>query len=309
MNKVLISPSSFGQCGLEPIELLTKNDFEIIQNPYGRKLTEDEVIELGKEVIGIIAGVENLNKKVIDKLTNLKCISRVGIGIETIDIEYANTKGIKVVNTPDGPTRAVAELTIALTMDLLRSVSKADRNIRQNIWKKEIGNLILDKTVGIFGLGRIGKETAKLFQGLGANIAAYDIYPDNNYAADNGIKIFTKMELFEQSDIISIHVPGNKDKTAVITKEELLLMKQSAYLINISRGGVVDEDALYNALKERRIAGAACDVFSKEPYEGKLIELDNIILTPHLGSYAEEAKLKMEIDAVNNLIRSLKDIT
>ena len=305
--KILVSPSSFGQCGKEPLEILKQNGYEVINNPYGRKLTEDEVIELASEAVGIVAGVEPITKKVMDNLPSLKCISRVGVGMDSVDIDYAKKKGIIVVNTPDGPTRSVAELTIALTMDLLRGVSRADSNIKKKIWKKEIGNLILNKTVGIFGFGRIGKETAKLFRCLGANVVAYDLYPDNDYAVKNDIKIFSKEELFKQSDIITIHVPGNKDKTSVITKEELSLMKQSAYLINVSRGGVVDEEYLYNALKDKRIAGAACDVFSKEPYEGKLIELDNIILTPHLGSYAEEAKLKMEIDAVNNLINSLKE--
>jgi len=305
--KILVSPSSFGQCGLEPIEILTNAGYEVVKNPFGRKLTEVELIEHASDVVGIVAGVEPLNKKVMDNLHNLKCISRVGVGMDSVDIDYAKQKGITVVNTPDGPTRPVAELTIALTMDILRGVSRADANIKNKIWKKEIGNLILGKTVGIFGFGRIGKETAKLFQGLGAGVTAYDLYPDNNYAAENGIKILSKEELFEQSDIVTVHVPGNKDKTPVINKEELALMKRSAYLINIARGGVVDEEDLFNVLKEKKIAGAACDVFSVEPYDGKLIELDNIILTPHLGSYAQEAKLKMEIEAVNNLINSLKE--
>jgi len=303
--KILISPSSFGQCGLEPLEILKQNGFEIINNPFGRKLTEDEVIEHASDVVGIVAGVEPLNKKVMDNLPNLKCISRVGVGMDSVDLDYAKEKGIKVVNTPDGPTRPVAELTIALTMDLLRSVSKADRNVKSKIWKKEIGNLILNKTIGIFGFGRIGKETAKLFQGLGANVIAYDLYPDNEYAKLNSITMVEKEELFKVADIVTIHVPGNKDKTPVITANELNMMKKSAYLVNISRGGVVDEEALYTVLKNNNIAGAATDVFVNEPYSGKLIDLENIILTPHLGSYAEEAKLKMEIDAVNNLIESL----
>lgn len=306
MNKVLVSPSSFGQCGIEPIQLLKENGFEIIINPYGRKLTETETIELGKDAIGIVAGVENLNKNVIDKLPNLRCISRVGVGMDSVDIEYANSKGINVVNTPDGPTRAVAELSVGLTMNLLRSISKADKNIKNQIWKKEIGYLIQDKIVGILGFGRIGRETAKLFQALGTKVIAYDLYPDIDFAKKYDIKIVMKEELFSESDIISIHVPGNKDKTAIVTKKELLLMKKNSFLVNVSRGGVVDEDDLYDILKNNQISGAACDVFTVEPYNGKLLELDNIILTPHLGSYAEEAKLKMEIDSVKNLINVLK---
>jgi len=304
--QVLISPSSFGQCGREPLDILENAGYDIINNPFGRKLTEDEVISLAPNVIGIVAGVEALNKRIIDNMPNLKCISRVGVGMDSVDIEYANEKGIKVVNTPDGPTRPVAELTIALAMDLLRGVFRADANIKRKVWKKEIGNLIFDKTVGIFGFGRIGKETAKLFLGLGAKIITYDLFPDQNFASDNNIKIVGKDELFKTSDIITVHVPGNKDKSSVIGHEVLSQMKASSYLINVSRGGVVDEEALFMVLKDKKIAGAACDVFSKEPYEGKLIDLDNIILTPHLGSYAEEAKLKMEIDAVKNLIEALR---
>lgn len=305
--KILVSPSSFGQCGSEPLDLLKHNGYEVINNPYGRKLTEDEVIELASDAVGIIAGVEPLTKKVMDNMPYLQCISRVGVGMDSVDLAYAKEKGILVVNTPDGPTRPVAELTIALTMDLLRRISKADANIKKGVWKKEIGNLILDKTVGIFGFGRIGKETAKLFQGLGANIIAFDLFRDEDYAQKNNIKYVEKDELFQNSDIISVHVPGNKDKTPVITINELNLMKKKSYLINISRGGVVDENDLFDVLNNNEITAAATDVFVKEPYEGKLKELDNIILTPHLGSYAEEAKLKMEVDAVNNLLNSLKE--
>lgn len=303
--KVLVSPSSFGECGSEPLNILTKRGFEIINNPFGRKLTEDEVISLAPDVVGIVAGVEALNKKVIDNLPQLKCISRVGVGMDSVDMDYAKQKGITVVNTPDGPTRAVAELTIALAMSLLRGISRADSNIKKDIWKKEIGNLILDKNIGIFGLGRIGKVTAKLFRGLGAKIIAYDLYPDHNFAKANEIILVDKEELFKTADIVTVHIPGNKDKTAVIGMKELSLMKQSGYLINVSRGGVVDEAALYKTLREKKITGAACDVFSKEPYKGNLIELENVLLTPHLGSYAAEAKLQMEIDAVNNLITAL----
>jgi len=305
--KVLVSPSSFGQCGNEPLNLLKENNFEIINNPFGRKLTENEVIELARDAVGIVAGVEPLNKNVMDQLPKLKCISRVGVGMDSVDLKYAEGKGIAVVNTPDGPTRAVAELTIALSMDLLRRISRADSNMRNKVWKKEIGNLILGKTVGIYGLGRIGKETAKLFKALGAEIIAYDLYPDLEFADANEIQIADKNNLFETADIITIHVPGNKNKTPVISEIELNLIKNESFIINVSRGGVVDENALYDFLSKNKIAGAACDVFSFEPYEGKLLELDNIVLTPHLGSYAKEAKLKMEIDAVKNLLKLLNN--
>tara|TARA_B100000945_G_scaffold231831_1_gene188219 strand:- start:1801 stop:2730 length:930 start_codon:yes stop_codon:yes gene_type:complete len=307
--KILISPSSFGKCGIEPLQILEKTNYELIHNPYGRKLTEKEVVELGgKELVGIVAGVESLNQKVLDQLPNLKCISRVGVGLDSVDLKYAENIGVKVLNTPDGPTRAVAELTIGLAMNLLRCITIADSNLKQKKWKKEIGNLILNKKVGIFGLGRIGKATAKLFQNLGASIQGYDLYPDHEYLKNNDINLVSIEELFESSDIISVHVPGSKNNEPIINMGELNLMKETAYLINVSRGGVVEERALYRLLENKKIAGAALDVFLEEPYDGDFLKLNNVILTPHLGSYALEGKLKMEIDAVNNLINFLNKI-
>ena len=307
--KILISPSSFGKCGIEPLQILEKTNYKLIHNPYGRKLTEKEVIELGgKELVGIVAGVESLNQKVLDQLPNLKCISRVGVGLDSVDLKYAENIGVKVLNTPDGPTRAVAELTIGLAMNLLRCITIADSNLKQKKWKKEIGNLILNKKVGIFGLGRIGKATAKLFQNLGASIQGYDLYPDHEYLKNNDINLVSIEELFESSDIISVHVPGSKNNEPIINMGELNLMKETAYLINVSRGGVVEEKALYRLLENKKIAGAALDVFLEEPYDGDFLKLNNVILTPHLGSYALEGKLKMEIDAVNNLINFLNKV-
>lgn len=306
MKKVLTSPSSMGQCGSEPFDLLRKNGYEVINNPYGRKLTEDEVIELAKDCVGIVAGVEPLTARVMDALPNLKCISRVGVGMDSVDVEYAKQKGIIVVNTPDGPTRGVAELTLAMTLSLLRRIPQADAAMHQHQWKKQIGNLFLGKTIGIIGLGRIGKTVAELFRGLGNPVVGYDPYANRDWAKEKGVEIKSFEEVLKEADILTLHIPGNKDKSPVITAEELSWMKDGSFLINIARGGVVDEVALYNALKTGKLAGAAIDVYTKEPYDGPLCDLENIIMTPHLGSYAKEGKLQMEIDAVNNLINALK---
>lgn len=305
--KILTSPSSMGQVGPQPFDLLNQNGFEIINNPYGRKLTENEVIELAKDCIGIVAGVEPLTKYVLDKLSKLKCISRVGVGMDSVDLDYAKQKGIIVINTPDGPTRSVAEMTIALTFSLLRKIPQADANIKNGVWKKETGNLLFGKTIGIVGLGRIGKMVAELFSKLGNNVEGYDLFPDKEWAKQNSIDIVDLDKLIHDSDIISLHIPPNKDKSAIIGKNQLSRMKKTAFLINAARGGVVDETILFELLKEEKIAGAAIDVFSEEPYDGPFITLNNVVLTPHLGSYAAEGKLQMEIDAVNNLISVLKN--
>ncbi len=305
--KVLTSPSSIGQISSQPFDILQQNGYNVINNPYGRKLTENEVIELAKDCVGIVAGVEPLTKRVMDALPNLKCISRVGVGMDSVDLEYAKKKGIIVVNTPNGPTRSVAEFTIALALALLRKIPQADANLKNGIWKKETGNLLFGKTIGIIGLGRIGKVVAKLFAGLGNKIIGYDLFPDKNWAAQNNVELVSFEKLLEESDIITLHLPPTKDGVPIIGIKQLLRMKKNTFLINAARGGVVDEEALFSVLKENIIAGAAVDVFSEEPYNGPFITLDNVVLTPHLGSYAAEGKLQMEIDAVNNLINALKN--
>jgi D-3-phosphoglycerate dehydrogenase len=306
-NKILTSPSSMGEVGKQPFELLGQNGFEIMNNPYGRKLTEDEVIALAADCIGIVAGVEPLTRKVMDALPHLKCISRVGVGMDNVDLEYARERGIAVVNTPDGPTRGVAELTLAMTMAMLRKIPQADAAMKNRRWKKQIGNLVFGKTIGVLGLGRIGKMVAEMFRGIGNTVIGCDPFADETWAAEKGVALKTLDELLRQADILTLHIPGNKDKSPVIAEKEIAAMKDGAFLVNISRGGVVDENALCNALTSGKLAGAAVDVFTKEPYDGPLCDLENIVLTPHLGSYAAEGKLQMEIDAVQNLIDVLKN--
>ena len=307
MDKILTSPSSFGQISKEPFKLLEKAGYAVINNPYGRKLTKKEVVELAKDCVGIVAGVEPLTKEVIDLLPNLRCISRVGVGMDSVDLNYAKQKGIVVVNTPDGPTRSVAEMSLAMTFSLLRKIPQADANIKKGEWKKETGNLLFGKTIGIVGLGRIGKMLAEMYSKLGNTVIGFDLFPDKDWANKNSIAIMELDELMQKADIISLHTPPKKDMTAIIGKDQLSKMKSSAFIINASRGGVVDETALYELLSDKKIAGAAIDVFSQEPYNGPFTSLTNVVLTPHLGSYASEGKLQMEIDAVNNLIKSLNN--
>lgn len=305
MSKILVSPSSFGECGSDPLDLLRNAGFEVIQNPYGRKLTENETISLGNDIIGVVAGVETYNSTVFDRLANLICISRVGVGIDGIDLEYAKDKGVKICITPNGPTQAVAELSISLALNLIRRISVSDRRIRTGIWKKETGNLIQGKKVGIIGLGRIGKRTALIYKALGCSVIAYDKYADSIWMEENAVLNESFETVIESADIISIHVPGMDNGKPLIAATELSQMKSGTIIINLSRGGVIDEQALFSHMKANPDFFAALDVFEEEPYKGELKELDNILLTPHIGSYAKEAKLAMEIDAVNNLINSI----
>lgn len=305
-SKILISPTSFGKCGNQPLDILEKNNYEAILNPFNRKMTPSEIIDLGRDCIGIVAGVESLNAAVLESLPYLHCISRCGSGIDTVDIEKAKELNIVVKNTPYGPTRAVAELTIGLIFDILRQVSSRDRSIRNGKWNKQMGFLLKDKTVGVLGLGRIGRNVAELLLKLDARVIGSDINPDKKWLEKTKIPLFSFDKLIKKSDILCIHVSFSSDSNYLIGEKEIASMKKDSYIVNLSRGGIVDEKALYNALKSKHLASAAIDVFQQEPYKGPLIELDNIVITPHIGSYAKESRLEMEIEAVENLLDVLK---
>ena len=275
MPKIAITTTSFGEYDKQSIMLLEENGFEIILNPYGRQLKRDEIIELCKHAVGIIAGTETLGAEVLEKLTqstalnpqsSLKVISRCGTGLDNVDLESAQKLGIKVFNTPDSPTLAVAELTIGLILNLLRKVNHMDKTIRNGKWEKIMGNLLYEKRVGIIGFGRVGQMVAALLIPFGCKIRYYDI---KTYDSNLKVKRIGLDELLKTSDIISIHVSS---KEQIIGKSEIRQMKKGAWLVNVARGGVVDEGALYHAFKDGHLAGAALDVFEQEPYKGNLKE-------------------------------------
>lgn len=301
--KVLISTSSFAKYSNKPLELLKEKGFEIRLNPYGRKLNKEELIELGSECEYILAGTEDYSKEVLEKLPKLKGISRCGVGLDSIDLEEAKQRGIKIERTPDAPTQAVAELTLGIMIDLLRKISTQNEMVKNEKWKKYMGSLLSKKTIGIVGLGRIGRRVAEILLSVGSEVIAADPYIDNEWVSKHKIDVITLEELVEKSDIITLHINMNKENYHMFGEQIISKMKNGSYLINTSRGGLVDEGALYKALKEKHLSGAALDVMEEEPYNGKLRELDNIILTPHIGGYAVESRINMELEAAQNLIK------
>jgi D-3-phosphoglycerate dehydrogenase len=300
MKRVAITTSSFAQFSDEPLNLLREAWIEYVSNPYNRQLTEEEAIELLSGCIGVAAGTEPLTARVLDAVPSLRVISRCGTGIDNVDLKSAGEKGIKVCNTPDGPTLAVAELTLAYVLNLLRKVTQMDRELRSGIWKKRMGNNLKGKKLGIVGFGRIGQAVASIFAPLGVEVAFNDPIVES--------KRYRKMtigELLSWADILSFHSSRSGGECSLFTAEQLLAMKKGSWIINASRGGIVDEKGLYDLLKSGHIAGAAIDVFEREPYDGPLRDLDNVILTPHIGSYARESRIQMEIDTIKNLIDCL----
>lgn len=298
--KIAITTTSFAQFSTEPLRLLKEAGIEYINNPFGRKLTEEETISLLKGCVGVAAGTESFTVRVIDALPDLKIISRCGTGMDNVDLKAAAERGIAVRNTPDGPTLAVAELTLSYALNLLRKITQMDREMRAGIWKKRMGNTLNGKKIGIIGFGRIGKAVASVFAPLGVEVAFNDPVVESDI-----YKKMTVNDLLPWADIISLHCSKSGGECSLFTVEQLRTMKQGGWLINASRGGLVDERGLYELLKSGHLAGAAIDVFEREPYDGPLKELDNVILTPHIGSYAEESRIQMEIETIKNLIAGL----
>jgi len=302
MKKILITTSSFGKEDKTPLNILEKKGFQITLNPYGRELKPEESIELMNEIEFLIAGTEKLNREVLSHSPHLKMISRCGAGMDNVDLAYAKERGIAVKNTPMGPTHAVAELTLGLILDLLRNISLSNNELKAGNWKKRMGNLLHKKVIGIIGLGNIGKRLVELLAPFECRIIAADPYPDNKFASDRDIKYVSLEELLKTSDVITIHAPICNETHCLVNINTLSEINHNAILINTSRGKIIDEKALFECLKAGNLKGAALDVFEKEPYSGELCSLHNIILTPHIGSYAKEARVSMEIDSVMNIL-------
>jgi D-3-phosphoglycerate dehydrogenase len=302
--RVLISTSTFGVADPAPLTRLRQEGFEISVNPHGRVLTEDEIADLLTDVDGLIAGTEPLSERVLSQSPRLRVISRVGVGIERIDLDAAERLGVQVFITPDSLTDAVAELTLSARLSLLRGVPQMNAALHAGRWEKHMGQLLRGKTVGIVGLGRIGRAVALLLEPFGVRSIARDEEPDEEWAAAHGIDFMSLDDLLREADIVTVHASGNE---TLIGAEELALVRPGTIVLNAARGGLVDEAALHDALVSGHLGGCYVDVFEQEPYEGPLLGLPNALLTPHVGSYAREARAQMERDAVDNLLGVLMD--
>jgi len=282
--------------------MLTTARFEYQLNPYGRKLKPEESAELMQDIDAIIAGTEKMDRQLLSSLPRLKVISRVGTGMDSIDLAAAEALGIKVYNTPDAHVDGVAELTLAGILNVFRHVSQAERGIRAGTWRKPMGRLLRGKTVGIIGLGRIGKALVKLLHPFDVTVLAYDPFQDWDFAEAYDVDYRTVEAILPEADVVSLHLPYSKENYHFFDCGLLSLMKPDAILVNCARGGLVDEEALLKQLQAGKLAGAYLDTFEKEPYSGPLTTMENVLLTPHMGSYAAECRLRMEMEAVENLL-------
>ena len=307
MNKVLITTVPFGDKDRLPLEMLEGSNIDYVINPLGIKLTEDELAEMITDFDVIIAGTEPITAKVMDRATNLKMISRVGIGLDSVDLLAAKERGIKVSYTPDAPSPAVAELTIGLILSLLRSIHVSNSELHEGKWKRFFGRRISEVTIGIIGVGRIGSRVIRRTQPFGTpKFLVNDINPSKRSdLIDFKLDWVSKEKIYKEADIISIHTPLTSATKNMITKENLLSMKKDAVIINTARGGIVNEQDLYEVMQDGHLSGAAIDVFDFEPYDGKLREIQSCILTAHMGSMSVDCRTRMEIEATEEAVRFL----
>ena len=268
---------------------------------------EDLIKEIGNYDALMVRSATKVTADVIKAGKNLKVIGRAGIGVDNIDVEEATKHGIYVVNAPGGSTRSVAELSIALMFALARKITKADATMKAGEWAKKRlkGIELMGKKLGLIGSGRIAQEVAKIANCLGMHVMVYSPHCTEEKAKSMNAELKSMEEIFEQADFVSLHVPLTDETRHMINEKLLRKMKKNAFLINCSRGGVVDEEALYKVLKEGVIAGAAIDVYENEPYKGKLQELDNVILTPHIGASTKEGQIRAGVICAEQIIKVL----
>ena len=273
-------------------EILDKNGLKVTYEPL---ITPEQLAEkIGNFNVVVVRSRTKLVKELIEKADNCQIIARVGVGLDNIDQDVAKAKNIKVINAVEGAITAVAELVIGLMLSMAREIPRADREIRNGNWiKKEMmGSELKGKYLGIVGLGNIGKRLGRLARALNMNIIGYDTVPINEeFSKEVGLMKADLDTLLASSDYVSLHVPLLDSTKHMINAEKLRLMKKTAHIVNTSRGGVIDEEALYNALKDGNLASAALDVFEVEPATGnKLVNLSNFIATPHIGAQTKEAQ-------------------
>lgn len=296
LKKILLGPSSFAEVNKDPIDKLKINGFEPVLNPYKRKIIDEELRGMIDEnVVGIIAGLENINQDTLMG-SNVKVISRVGSGMSNVDINYLNKKNIKVFSTPDGPVNSVAELTISTIISLLRNMHLQNNELHNKNWERTIGSEINGKKVFIFGYGRIGRRVAEILNFLNAHVYIVDPYIKS---IESKYNLANKDQALNYADIITIHSSGDEE---IINENDFSNLKKRIYLCNPSRGHCISEKGLIHALDTNLVAGAWLDTFNKEPYKGELTKYKQVILSPHIGSYTQECRIKMELEAVNNLL-------
>lgn len=297
MPRVLITPTTLKNITGNYLTLLQKAGMEIVTppEPWDHQLSEEEMLTQLKDIDATVAGSEPYTAKVLAAHPQLKVIARVGVGYDAVDMAAASKHAVAVSITPGANHDTVAEHAFSLLLALAKHVTIVDQQMRQGQWIRHCTVPIRGNTLGIVGLGRIGRAMALRGLAFGMKVIAYEVQPDTAFVAQHHIKLVDLPELFRTSDVISLHAPATPQTKHMVNRQTLALMKPNAFLLNTARGGLVDEEALFDTLKNRRIAGAGLDVFAQEPppKDHPFFTLDNVVLTPHTGGTDTQSRLDM----------------
>ena len=304
---VLVTSRSFASHDPRPVRLLEEHGFAVERIAAGEKSVEEQVRERLPHAVGVVAGLEPYPRDLLEQCKKLKVISRYGVGYDKVDVQAARELGVAVTITPGANEDSVADLAYALMLSACRNVAYSDRSLRAGEERRPMGLEMWRKTIGVVGTGRIGKGVVRRARGFEMKVLCYDVYPDEAFAREQGAEYVPLDALLKEADFISLHTPLTPETRNLIGARELALMKPTAVLVNTARGGIVDEAALYEALKSGQIRGAALDATVVEPpCDSPLTELPNCILTPHAGAATAEASSKMSLMAAQNALDVLQ---
>ena len=302
--KILVTPTSLQPGKNEAmLDMLRQFSTDLVFNPTGRPLEAAELKSLLADCDGYIAGLDQVTEEALSDCPKLKVISRYGAGYDRVDLAAASAKGIKVTNTPGVNAEAVGELTFGLILAAARKIPYLDRSTREGGWERSTGMELFGKTIGILGLGAIGKVVARCAQGFGMKVMAYDPFINPDYCSEHDIVSGTFEEVISKANVISLHLPLLETTRHMIDAAAFGKMQQGVILVNASRGGIIDEDAAYEALKSGKLAGLGLDAFETEPPKNsRLFEFPQVVATPHTGAHTKEATDNMARASIQNLI-------
>lgn len=300
---VLIANASFGMYSPRPMELLREAGFEVQWIPGA---TRQQILDNISDKDALLVGVEPADKEIIAAGKRLKVIAKHGVGTDNIDLAAAEARGIAVKNAPGTNSDAVADFAFGLMLDAARSITASDRALRAGKWPRTAGESVWAATLGIIGLGAIGRGMALRAAGFRMRVLAYDVFWDDRFAREHGVQRAGLEQIYRESDFITIHAALTDETRNMIGLEQFRMMKPSAILINTARGGIVNEADLYTALTGGLIRGAALDAFSTEPARDlPLFALENVVVTPHLGAFSKEAMTRMSLVSAENIVQNV----
>lgn len=308
MYKIISSSPTFGKYSNDPVELLKSKDCELHILENNITSNEDKFALALKDADALIVGVEKITPRVLQYANKLKVIAKHGAGVDNIDLKEAQRKNIIVSNAPGANRHAVADFVFGLFLSIARQIPAATYDVKEQKWSPFIGNEMFNKTLGVIGTGRIGKEVISRALGFNMNVLCFDLYPDEQLEEQDLVNYVELEDLIKKSDFITVHTDLNKDSSSLIGEEELKSMKSSAYLVNTARGGIIDEEALFHSLQKGEIKGAAMDVFKNEPLtRSLLLGLPNFIATPHMAGYTYEALREVGMITARNVLNVLAE--